>query len=300
MAMFSVSPSFSNTTETAIKRFRPVDRDCYLDQEFQLPNLLWSGGFRYSMMNCLYEGVLQKIMSNCSCLHSSSDFNMLNLTMCTGKKLKCARDWMSHMGSSNDPDLTAANNTQNHTMKCLQRCDLQTDTISLSSTTFPNKETFFYRPEFCFVLQKISRICTDEIRKKIFELSTQIKNICHLVLEMNNTFTACDKNDTPNSTVINANLQISEFLFEYASKNLATVKIFLREPYYTKFIKDEQISALSFIANAGGLLGLCVGMSFLSIFEIVYHVASYLFARFNNYSYNAQNPSTNVVKFNEK
>ena len=300
MAMLSVSPSFFNTTETAIKRFRPVDRDCYLDQEFQLPNLHWSGGFRYSMMNCLYEGVLQKIMSNCSCLHSSADFNVLNLTICTGKKLKCALDWMSSMGSSMDPDLTTANNTQNHTMKCLQRCDLQTDTVSLSSTTFPNKETFFYRPEFCFVLQKISRICTDEIRKKIFELSTKIRNICHLVLEMNNTFTACDANDIPNSTVINANLQISEFLFEYASKNLAIVKIFFRDPYYTEFIKNEQISVLSFIANAGGLLGLCVGMSFLSIFEIVYHLASYLFLKLNNYSYNAQNPSKNVVKFIEK
>ena len=300
MAMLSVSPSFFNTTETAIKRFRPVDRDCYLDQEFQLPNLCWSGGFRYSMMNCLYEGVLQKIISNCSCLHSSADFNFLNLTICTGKKLKCALDWMSSMGSSMDQALTTANNTQNHNMKCLQRCDLQTDTVSSSSTTFPNKETFFYRPEFCFVLQKISKICTDESRKNVFEISTQIKNICHLVLEMNNTFKACDTNDFPNSTVINANLQISEFMLEYASKNLAIVKIFYRDPYYTKFIKNEQISVLSFIANAGGLLGLCVGMSFLSIFEIVYHVVSYLFVRLNNYSHNTQNPSRNAVKLNDK
>ena len=89
-------------------------------------------------------------------------------------------------------------------------------------------------------------------------------------------------------------------MFEYASKNLAIVEIFFRDPYYTEFIKNEHISVLSFIANAGGLLGLCVGMSFLSIFEIVYHVASYLFSRLKNYSYNAQNPTTNVEKFNEK
>jgi len=36
-------------------------------------------------------------------------------------------------------------------------------------------------------------------------------------------------------------------------------------------VKDENIPVISFIGNAGGLLGLCLGMSFVSIFELFYH-----------------------------
>jgi hypothetical protein len=251
-------------------------------------------------MNCLYEGVIPKIISNCSCLHSAVKYNVLNHSICTGRKLKCALNWMSQMGSSVDPDLTTANNTQMQPHKCLQRCDLQTETISTSCLTYPNQQTFFFRPDFCYVLQKIARICTQDIRKNIFQRRSPIKNICNLVIDMNNTLMACDSNDFPNSTVINANLQVSEFLFDYASKNLAFVKIFFRDPYYTRYIKNEQISVLSFIANAGGLLGLFLGMSFLSIFEIVYHVVNGFFAKSNECVFTNQTSKTNIIDVFEK
>ena len=61
---------------------------------------------------------------------------------------------MRRFGTSMDPDLTIATDLQNNTKKCLQRCELQTETVSATSSTFPNKNTFFFRPEFCYVLQK--------------------------------------------------------------------------------------------------------------------------------------------------
>ena len=36
-------------------------------------------------------------------------------------------------------------------------------------------------------------------------------------------------------------------------------------------MKDEKTTRTSFIANVGGLLGLCMGFSVVSIFEIMYH-----------------------------
>jgi hypothetical protein len=32
------------------------------------------------------------------------------------------------------------------------------------------------------------------------------------------------------------------------------------------------MTTVSFVANAGGLVGLCIGLSFVSIFEIFYHM----------------------------
>ena len=80
-------------------------------------------------------------------------------------------------GTSMDPDLTIAIDIQNNTKKCLQRCELQTETVSATSSTFPNKDTFFFRPEFCYVLQKISMLCSKSFHKQVFESQYKINNI---------------------------------------------------------------------------------------------------------------------------
>ena len=285
--MASVTPSILSTTDVAIHRFTPLERDCYIDQEFSLPNLKWDGGYRYSIMNCLYEGVLQMIITNCSCLPSFVEYNIKNYTICMGENLRCALDWMNHMGSSKDPDLTVANDTMDRPLKCLQRCHLQTETIMTTSSTFPNKETFLYRPEFCYVLQKISKICNNDIQKKVFLSKIEWATVCVCacvcvcldVLEMNNTKRVCDEKDNANTGIASSNQKLVDFLFDYAAKNLAVLNIFIRDPYYTSYSKNEQISTINFIGNAGGLLGLCMGMSFVSIFEVLYHFVNNLIVK---------------------
>ena len=53
--------------------------------------------------------------------------------------------------------------------------------------------------------------------------------------------------------------------------------IIIKDSYVKKFIKDEKITRISFLANAGGLLGLCMGFSVISVAEIVYHIAFSIF-----------------------
>ena len=293
--LLSITPSFFSIAKSAKERFTPLERDCYLINEFKLPNLQVDGGYRYSITNCLYESAIQKVISNCSCFLSSSDYNVKNLSICTGRKLRCALDWMSNLGSSIDPDLTIANDTFGHPLKCLQRCSLQTETVSGTLSTFPNKKTFYFSPEFCYVLQKISIICTKNITKQTFQTQVQMNNICGQVLEMNNTLKACSIKDKPDIDVIHSNPQISEFLFDYAYNNLAVVNIFIKDPFYTRYIKNEQLTLLSFVANTGGLIGLCMGMSFISIFEIVYHLGNFLFAKLNYYACSYQTKRRNII-----
>ncbi len=262
-----------------MKRFNPKDRDCYTDEEFRLPNLLWEGGFRYSLKNCLYESVFQQIIANCACFPPFVEYKVTNLEFCTGKKLYCALEWMSEMGSSFEPDLTFANNTVNESLKCLQRCDLQTETVLTTSSKFPNKETFIHRRDFCFVLQKIAKICKNSASKKVFESLASWPNICLEVIDMNDQTRVCDEKDHANFSIANTNKPLVEFLFDYAAKNIAILNIFIREPYYTSYCKSEQISPISFIGNAGGLVSLCLGMSFISCFEVFYHLCTYFLAK---------------------
>lgn len=47
---------------------------------------------------------------------------------------------------------------------------------------------------------------------------------------------------------------------------------------------DEQLSVISFIGNSGGLLGLFLGMSFVSLFEIVYFFADFVMSKMFQFS----------------
>ena len=60
-------------------------------------------------------------------------------------------------------------------------------------------------------------------------------------------------------------------IYLYAKSNLAVINIFIKEPYSKRFRKAEKMSRISYIASSGGLLGLCMGFSFVSLAEIAYH-----------------------------
>ena len=67
------------------------------------------------------------------------------------------------------------------------------------------------------------------------------------------------------------NTELIEALYEYAKENLARVRIMIRNPYVQKISRDQAMTFTNYVANTGGLLGLCLGSSFLSFFEIFYH-----------------------------
>ena len=60
-------------------------------------------------------------------------------------------------------------------------------------------------------------------------------------------------------------------IYTYARENLAVINIFIKESYSKRFRKTEKMSRISYIASSGGLLGLCMGFSFVSLAEIAYH-----------------------------
>ena len=51
----AITPKVMTIAKEALDRFKPGERDCYQDQEFYFKDLKWEQGYRYSMMNCLYQ-----------------------------------------------------------------------------------------------------------------------------------------------------------------------------------------------------------------------------------------------------
>ena len=48
--------------------------------------------------------------------------------------------------------------------------------------------------------------------------------------------------------------------------------VYIKDMTATQILKDEKTPVISFIANTGGLIGLCIGLSSVSVFEIIFHL----------------------------
>ena len=75
-----------------------------------------------------------------------------------------------------------------------------------------------------------------------------------------------EKNTEPNQTLVNE-------LYKYGRQNLALIHIMVQSPYVTKIKRDVAMPFITFVANSGGLLGLCIGFSFISAVEILFWIS---------------------------
>jgi hypothetical protein len=79
----------------------------------------------------------------------------------------------------------------------------------------------------------------------------------------------------------------TQMLYQYAKDNLLWLNVYVKDSFATHIVRDERMTRTSFVANVGGLLGLCMGFSlvrgflfvqsertkslFSSTFEIIFH-----------------------------
>ena len=166
--------------------------------------------------------------------------------------------------------------------KCYQRCQFQSEYLTVTTAAYPNQNTFENSDEVCVVIKKLDRICKDSIKFKIFEkfYSKQLESFtnptfCDLVKSQVKD-EICEKNFTRISPEKNIDEKLLKFAFTYTRDNIVKIKVFFRDPYYTNIVKDVSMTMSSFIGNTGGLLGLCTGMSLVSFFEIFYYLAKVL------------------------
>ena len=188
--------------------------------------------------------------------------------------MACYEAWLERIGSE---EISEASDINNKTMKCLQRCERQSETPTFTSSVFPVDATFSQHQFFCLALKKVSRICSDPSRVKIFEaILNETEMSCLEILNTDKTQTLCTNESQPNFTAVQANPKMSKFLYNYAKTNFALLRVFMKDPYYTLIKQDEQLTTISFLGNAGGLLSLCMGLSLVRIFDICFNFFNFV------------------------
>ena len=131
-----------------------------------------------------------------------------------------------------------------------------------------------YRKESCVIGNKLVRSCGDGRRTSLKEWYPRV---CQQIedLRKNNLLCGADKTWPMKKIDQLDNFDFEDFkatLTKYAKDNTAILTMFIREPFATRIKVDEDTSIIDAISNIGGIMGLCMGFSLVTLVEISYHI----------------------------
>ena len=187
--------------------------------------------------------------------------------VCTGGQLACSNEILNRMGQYS----RVIDTVDNVTKECLSNCEDQTNDLFVTTSNYPNRKTFKDREEFCILGRKLYNN-TCKLSKRL-PLSADFPHLCETLEELPDFLYQCKNNRWRRERISNKTLAlaIESEIYNYAKSNMAIINIFIKEPYSKRFRKTEKMSRIAYIASSGGLLGLCMGFSFVSLAEILYH-----------------------------
>ena len=157
-------------------------------------------------------------------------------------------------------------------LPCLASCDDEIYGVTMSSAAYPSRGTLLRRYELCHVIAKILAICagansTDYVLSlKKEELEARYPNLCPSLTRQADGDKSCEEN----IAAIKYLEDVKEELYEYSRTNLAWVNVYFSQTFSRKLVRDEKYTLTGFIANIGGLMGLCMGFSLVSLVEFVF------------------------------
>ena len=274
----AVTPSLTTTSPNAITRLHAEERDCYTDTEITLKYLPTKDGYRYGMENCLFVSALENILEQCSCypgynyhlIQGKSHETNLKVQPCTGSNLTCMNNILYHIDQYDHVDVNGKK------MKCRSSCEDQVNNLFVTSSTYPNANTFRYREEFCIIIQRILQKCSSSKKRPLEDRYPQICLKLGPLSKLHPTVYCPNNEWNPKASGIEncteSNCVIEDTILDYATNNLIMLHVLIKEPYVKRYVKDEKMPIISYIANIGGLLGLWLGFSIITGVEMVYHI----------------------------
>ncbi len=136
------------------------------------------------MSNCLYEAALQKIGKECNCIPTSfAKFLTTTLENCVGKMKLCMSSIMEDIGFERFID------DRGEKKECLATCEDQSHQFLVTTSAYPNEQSFFFGEDFCLVFDKLKKSCYNEKR---FSLSLSYPKLCPSIEEAGSNVTCAE------------------------------------------------------------------------------------------------------------
>ena len=142
-------------------------------------------------------------------------------------------------------------------------------TVSSTHATYPSMLAFDKTEEFCYVLKKIAKSCKNDRRPS---LDNVYPGMCNDFNDIIKNEVTCPFDFKSRKIERKEFSKLKSWTVDYARNNIAKVNIFLKDPFVQKYQREEKITEITFVGTIGGILGLFLGFSFISVIEILYLV----------------------------
>ena len=212
--------------------------------------------------------------------------------ICNGPSLLCMNTILDQIGEYREVEIEDPDTGSKRMAKCLEACEDQQNEVAITTSRLPNRQTMLKWSDFCVVMEKLKKSC-GHVSKRI-DLDRQYPVLCSLLLEKLNETSLLsfdEGNEDLCKKAINTfkimgtveNLDNSSdtallsAIFAYARENLALVNVYIKPPVVSRIMKDERIPVIWFVANCGGILGLCMGFSIVTVFEVLHYICLLIF-----------------------
>ena len=172
----------------------------------------------------------------------------------------------------------------NSTKSCMAACHTTSySNVMIGSSSFPNSAVLFQTKESCIIARKLLSTCRDA-RKSALE--SWYPGLCEQIEWLNKNNEFCLNNQWNiillKSKELDFNFtKFTEYLTRYISENVAVVKVFMKEPFAEVLARNIHTTETDFVSDIGGLLGLSMGFSFVTLAEIMYYSCKGLITIFN-------------------
>jgi amiloride-sensitive sodium channel len=134
----------------------------------------------------------------------------------------------------------------------------------------------YYMPkmEGSKICNKKKAVCYDNVLYSI--ASTENQNLSCICLP--SCFEVVYEKEISSARLGAGNFQMSEEIVmgkkaDFLQKNVAVVHVYFQEKVFRSFTKGELIGFTEFLSNTGGLLGLFLGFSVISLVELIYFLS---------------------------
>ena len=140
--------------------------------------------------------------------------------------------------------------------------------LDITEARFPSETSFFRDKHFCVAINKVKTSCSNEKRKVLDQAQPLL---CPAIMALGNKSCADSKALFEDSALTQDDqTTLKREVTEYAARNLAKLDVYYNVRFAKEYQHQETISSTTFIGSLGGLLGLFLGFSLLSLAEVAY------------------------------
>ena len=232
-----IFPGFSLSSEM---------RDCYGEDEISLTFLPRHHGFRsaaglgltgelrncisrYEMSNCLFEATFEQILESCQCapgFHTmGGDEALRKYEICQGKSLNCMNNILNRMGEFDEVHVEGGARRQ----RCRAACEDQINSMFITTSNYPNRETFQHQEEFCLITNRLISKCSSHKRGPLMR---KYPGLCPTVEPLGPPGSQCGSTDWRTAANCSSeNCPLADQVYQYAKDNFVLFNTFIKDPY---------------------------------------------------------------------